>query len=348
MANRFDRQVILSALDGIVQFEDPLTQNILVQLQYTMIDPNGTLVAPKGSLALGPEGTFVNLNGGSSWGLMSAGAGGILWKPDGGGTATTWFDVMDIVDSTPVPMPIFVNAMTAPAIIPVKPGGGEWDLHNCALWGEQLGGPGSNIVTMDPGAKLHNLHGLYNEIALLCQPDGSGDCLTFTPAPGNPPILILSLGCAITNGGTTPAMTVGANKLNVISIIDRGIVISGAQPLVHLADPTSTLILGIGAGAASINDNWLTGVPGSTLLYLTDGTGPSPLPANAGMFGSSLSYPQGPIGQAFTLATRPVSMGGFDPLGVGLMIFVTDLGPNGAPLWWTGTAWVDATSTIVP
>lgn len=44
-----------------------------------------------------------------------------------------------------------------------------------------------------------------------------------------------------------------------------------------------------------------------------------------------------------TLAQRP-TLGTTDK---GYLYFATNQGANGAPLWWNGTAWVDAASTIV-
>jgi len=67
--NRFAETVVLSDLDGAVEFIDPTTGALTFVLHYFPINPNGLLLAPAGSIVSGPSGAYVS-QGGTVWGLV--------------------------------------------------------------------------------------------------------------------------------------------------------------------------------------------------------------------------------------------------------------------------------------
>lgn len=130
------------------------------------------------------------------------------------------------------------------------------------------------------------------------------------------------------------------NVFFVLDIILNGsLLIGGPAPIINVNGPGATIIAGV-LGTATINNNWLTGPLGSTLIYENADGAPSPLPTNAGFAGTT--FQDILTGASCTgPATRPVNPLGALPIGA--TIFDRSLGITGKPIWWDGTQWVDAT-----
>jgi hypothetical protein len=243
----------------------------------------------------------------------------------------TWADVMAMVSASEAPLPIWVSSAFGVPTIPA--GSGTSDLHWCWFQSQTLGGLGQTTVELEDGAVLHNLWGCVGNAGVHMHPT-IAPCLTFTTTGGNPPILSLWSTGGMQNSGTVPAIQ--AVDFFVLLLRLAGGLVTGTAPVLNIG-PGAVGVLGI-ANSGVYPIDVISSTDGTaTLVVQTDGTGPSPLPAQAGFAGTQVFAAQGPASSS-TTAGRPV--GPFGPVPVGLMDFDTTLGK---PVWWDGTQWVDAT-----
>lgn len=262
------------------------------------------------------------------------GSGALLWQPGGPGPIQTWADVMAIVDSTDIPLAIYGDQSFAPLIIPSS--SGTSNLKFSWLAAKTLGQPGFIQFNLQDGAVLHDLYGVVGAAGLVCSPT-TGPCLTFTPPGGGQPALLANqYDGAFQNNGSVPAVEVPDGLFFVLGGFLSGGVATGTAPFAR-AGVGSTILLASIAGGIFQSDI-VSSVDGTaTLIWRLDGTGPSPVPSQAGFTGTTLVTAIGPA-MATTTALRPV---GSQP---GQTDFDTDLG---IPIWWNGIAWVDSTGAPV-
>ena len=74
--NIFDNEVVLEYLEGSIIFRNIVTGEDKNEILYTELDPNGALLAVKGSVAFGPSGSWENISvvsPGTAWQLIGTG-----------------------------------------------------------------------------------------------------------------------------------------------------------------------------------------------------------------------------------------------------------------------------------
>lgn len=236
---------------------------------------------------------------------------------------------MSFVAANNAPLDIYVNGN---AVIPV----GLYLMKGAGLIADPI--IGSFTITMIDGAQLENLGFIAGQLTLQANATNLTP-LVFTAAAGESPnALLLRFNGILQNNGAIPMIEVAAGDLFVLGIILNGtLLVPGAAPIFNIG---AGAVVIIGATGDTIIDNgWLTGSVGSTLLYQNGGGIPSPLPLNAGFAGSTLQNIL--LGTSCTdPTTRPVNP--FGSLAIGATIFDQSLGTTGKPIWWDGTQWVDA------
>jgi hypothetical protein len=202
---------------------------------------------------------------------------------------------------------------------------------------------GAFTITMADGAQLENLGFVEGQIVL----EANSTVLTplvFNAATGGAPnALILRFNGALQNNGSIPMIEVPNGTFFVLGmLLNATLLVSGPAPIVNANGGAGTVVIVGVQGTATINNDWLTGPVGCTLLYQNLGGAPSPLPTNAGFAGITIQNIL--TGASCTgPATRPINP--FGALPIGATIFDQSLGASGKPIWWDGTQWVDATGT---
>ena len=340
----------LTVPHGLVANGQPVAPMIVQPNQGTLLEVTAvttttvTFTNPDGAAALGARFLCVYLHsiqsleadvppGAMLWqgqGPGGGAAGGVFWEPGGPGAVQTWGDVMAVVSASEAPLPIWVsNAYGVPTIPAAS---GTSDLHWCWFQSQTLGGLGQTTVELEDGAVLHNLWGCIGNAGVHMHPT-TGPCLTFTTTGGNPPILSLQSTGGMQNSGTVPAIEdVG---FFVLLLRLAGGLVTGTAPVLNIG-PGAIGVVGIANGGVFPNDVISSTDGTATLVIQTDGTGPSPLPTQAGFTGTQSFSPQGSA-STWTTPGRPVPA--FGPLPVGLTGYNTTLA---SPEWWDGAAWVTA------
>lgn len=74
--NVFDNLVVLEATEGLIVFRDFATGVDALFFFFYPGNPNGIVPAPKGSIASGPAGAFINTDGAVAWAVLGGGGGG--------------------------------------------------------------------------------------------------------------------------------------------------------------------------------------------------------------------------------------------------------------------------------
>jgi hypothetical protein len=245
----------------------------------------------------------------------------------------------------------FTQSFTVPSV-GMPPTG--WPMA-LATWESALPATGAVTVTVPPGVTIDMLSGMTHGIGVTCNPSVDGETFKYSEfPPGMVIVLGIGFGATLVNTSTKAlAVTPGAGPQTYFVVADFV-----ATWLTPLAGPIvkalgSDVVIGSGLQSWSgLQDGWAESSSGSALLLYQDGIG-SNFPAVSwagpiaeqfnGTDSLQLRQRNGTIAGRAALAALPSFA-----LKVGSMYFATDLGPNGAPLWWNGTAWVDATGTVVP
>lgn len=296
----------------------------------------------KSSVAV-PDGVNVIApgSGPGRWFRVAGSAGGgpsqIVWQPGTPTTAlhvATWAEVYAGIQATDSRVQVMVDDQLGAASVPA----GFYDLGGrveisalVARFG--FSGPPTAVV-MDDGAVFHNLYTVQENIRLETH-QTAAPALTFDSFA----IFAVWNGGVLDNQGSRPVIDVGAGTALAFRLKNGGTV-SGNMPVIDLVG-AATLALNATDLPFLIND-WISGDPASTLIYLTDDTfAPPTLAGFAGTYSIDLrgSKADRDTPAAGDTASRPSGGVPFGPL-LGQMYFDTDLTK---PIWWDGTQWVDAT-----
>lgn len=237
---------------------------------------------------------------------------------------------MAFVDASNAPLNIYVrgNATIPPGVYSMKGSGFISDPIISA-----------NVISMADGAQLVNLGFVEGQMFLVANATALTPIVENDAPPGAPNALILRFNAILQNNGTIPMIEVPTGMFFVLGMVLNATLLPSTAPIINANGAGSTIIAGV-LGAASIGNDWATGPVGSVLLYQNLGGAPSPLPTNAGFFGTTIQNII--VGASCTgPATRPFNP--FGALPIGATVFDQSLGTTGKPIWWDGTQWVDAT-----
>lgn len=308
---------------------------------------------------------------GSASGIMLASQGGggsgdlFLFTGDGSPhsdiTFGRWSELMEMTAALQAsasglkPRIRFTNSFTVPTEgMPVT----GWPCARAAFESTVLN-TGAITLTLPAGATLDMLEFINNGLGISFAPAVDGESLKFSQiAPGTgPQIFGIGNGATITHGTSTKALVKTAGAVNQTFFVFAS---SGGTWLAPLTGPIALIEGGdvaIGSqvlgGYQGFPDGWVKSTsPAALLLYQNSISSSFPLVTFAGtifqMFNGTdslqLNQRGGALAGRAALATLP---GGY-ALKVGTTYFATDYGPNGGPLWWNGSAWVDSTGAVVP
>lgn len=297
-------------------------------------------------------------------GDSGAGSDLLIFTGDGsardGNTFGRWPDLIDYLSALQVAQSVlkprirFKQNFTVP--LDGMPATG-WPMA-MATWESPLANTGAVIVTIPPGVTIDMLQGIGFGLGVACAPRADGETFKWSQfAPGTAPwILYLQDGATITNQSVNALVATPGQPTQTYFVFAP----NGATWLAPLDGPIvrangSDVVIGsqVVVGYQGIPDGWADSAsPTALLLYQNSISSTFPALTWAGgiveMFNGTdslqLKQRNGTLADRALLAALP---GGY-ALKIGTTYFATDLGANGAPLWWNGSAWVDATGAIVP
>jgi len=154
MSNRLDGEVLLEKNEGVLIWQDYPSVTDFLQIFFVDIDPNGVFSAPKGSLASGPLGLWMNFDGATGWTPVST-IGGSGTVDVSGNT-----DIPAIAQFVKVNTDAFEWLMFLPALASVPDGktiifksiSGFLDaIINPNNLAEGVNGPPGTAYTLNPG-----------------------------------------------------------------------------------------------------------------------------------------------------------------------------------------------------
>jgi hypothetical protein len=278
----------------------------------------------------------------------------IVWRTgatSGNGIVGSWAEVEAFANAAEATWTLFFDDTVNQNIVPAA---ADVDFKGlCVITFSGKGSPGSIFV--EDGAKLRNLKGLSTAAVITCE------CTT-TPAlyfDVTGAIFALREGArvqayngfdlpAYTNPTAAPIIQVEVGSMVFASLEGGGVTYNGAVTGAPLIDFTVAggfqifAALVNSAGGIAYENNCIQADATSTLLVIYDTTTrmgdqstyfSGTVVNNAIANSSFLNWHNGDT------ASRPTFA-----LIVGAMYFDTDLG---IPIWYNGTAWVDATGTLV-
>ena len=234
-----------------------------------------------------------------------------------------------------------------------------WGMANGTLE-SVIDSTGAVTITVPDGVNLDMLEGVSRGMYLELVPHTKPSLTWSLYPPGVPWIIHVSNGAACKNQGTIPAVTTpgsGVFQQYFVFALDsdsQSAVPANSSPIVK-AQGTDVVIYAIQTEGISLNSNdgWAFSASAAALmLYITgiSSTIPAITWAGTQLFLSSATDSAFLNQRYGTLADRallnPLLFG--PVVGIGKTYFATDLGVNGTPLWWNGTAWIDASGAIVP
>lgn len=285
------------------------------------------------------------------------GGAAVHWRPDGTGDATTWYDVMAVVNAHSGPVTIYCSQ---PTTYVIEPGPTEpavvWDMKGAYLVGKN--GPHDSMpVQIRRNATLHNLASVGGGARLQhSKQTGDPPALTFSPlAPGVAPVFVVRDGAELKSlSNATDMMFVTPPGEFYLVFKDLGTAKADGPYPVVAAGPGSQLKVVALTGGLSIDTvqpaNWIGSDPAAFVGWVHDGSMAFPAnfwtgyhPNNAG---TNFNMPLGQCGGMGPTAFRPVDQAAAPNPSVGCMYLDTDLAAGaGKPVWWNGSGWVDATGT---
>jgi hypothetical protein len=82
MANVLDNEVVLEESQGVVIWKNFVTGLEKLYVLHTSVNPNGTVLAPEGSIASGASGAWLNTDGATAWAQISTSSTGNFLAPN--------------------------------------------------------------------------------------------------------------------------------------------------------------------------------------------------------------------------------------------------------------------------
>ena len=301
-------------------------------------------------------------------GLSGSGGGGDLFIFKGDGSAQKgsefgkWSDLMGVTSELQSersglrPRIRFTQPFTVP--LDGMPATG-WPMA-LASWESILPVTGAITVTIPPGATIDMIASIGYGLGVECNPAVDGETFQWSEfPPGSVPwVLAAGNGCSLHNSSPRALVkTPGVATQTYFVLANSGATWGTGGPtgpFVKAQGNDVVICSQLVNGFSPVPDGWAESSAGSTLLLYQNGIDSGfPVISWAGTVfeqyngtnSLQLNQKNGTLADRAALALAP-----FAPYGlkVGSTYFATDQGPNGAPLWWTGTAWVDATGTVIP
>ena len=271
----------------------------------------------------------------------------IAWRPDGGGNAKTWDDVMVRIAASPVPMVIDVAPQVLPYAIPASPS--AYNLKY-ATFSSRLAAPTTTVDVLD-GAVLQDLSMLSGDVGLQFH-STSGDALKYTPIPNAPGVLAIQRSARIRNAGAVPVITAqpsGGGPGFVLASFENGNIDDGTAPVVAIADNASFIfeVLSAFNTGTTVPPSIASGSALATMLIFHDGTLIFPFTMQTDLVSTPLNVPLGLSPSSGPSSMRPVGLGGPTSQAIGVSYFDTGIIPQ-RTIWWRGADWVDGAGVVVP
>lgn len=253
----------------------------------------------------------------------------ILWKPDGGGDATTWEGVYALLNQIETPATIFLDGPTNGFTIPP----GNYSLFGSSLRTRVfLATP--RIINVQNGVMIQNLERIEGSVEF--QTNNTTDTVLDCILPSLS-VVICGLGAVLRNNGTFPIIRGSAGVTRVLAFFGGSCEVGNpASAILDLPAGTVALLYCV-QGSGPFLGNLISGPVGSLVILQHDGSIEFPFPAQPLFFGTFLNNPLGVDGGAGPTSFRPAA--GLRPVSVGCEYFDTDIG---IPVYWTGAIWVDS------
>lgn len=173
-----------------------------------------------------------------------------------------WATLMAKIATQPVKRPVitFTESFTIPA--------GTWNLKG-GIFSSRTFVTGTVVVTLPDDAILDNFSGTSKGIVLNGTPSTVHDSFTFSELPpGEPKVIFIELGSAITNTGSVPLVTAISGDFFVLAENQSGMLaIAGpSAPLIH-GEAGCTILASAGCVGTSggYPESWVDG--DGTLIY---------------------------------------------------------------------------------
>jgi len=262
---------------------------------------------------------------GSSGSGPSPGSGGsILWAPGTAGAFQSGPAVVAFLAANAAagggPVLVWLDFAGVGGTDSIGPGPGTVDLFHATFAVITPGGPGVCVIDVPDGVVIHDPGMCVNGVVIVTH-GTAAPSITFTP--GNPAIFQSRLNGGLENAGTYPAIDLVPGAFLVLVSELSGVYLTGTAPLVRMA-AGAFLIIASTQGGTIQADLVSSLAPGDgTIVYRGDGTGPSPLPNNAGFSGAIYLANVGPTPTAVPTALRPVPVIGDIPTA--LEVYDTDI-----------------------
>lgn len=212
---------------------------------------------------------------------------------------------------------------------------GTYNLKRSSMVGANVDNTSAITMTVDDGVVLLDLAGISGGISLVCASTVAGGWLQFSAT--NQTFYVRQFATIQNNLGVTPAILASTAFLLVISnhahILGTNVIVANADVHVQVTE----------FGSGVITDDYITSAIAARVVYVHDGSLPTPLPTSTGC--TIVNSPLGVVGGSGPSTFRPVSRG-LDEFGldVGCLYFDTTLAPT-IPIWWDGAQWIDAAGT---
>jgi hypothetical protein len=227
----------------------------------------------------------------------------IVWDNNGGGSATTWADVM--AQLTAQGMAIYVAPSETDYVIPA----GVYDLRDATFTSAVFALP---FIQLEDAAQLQNCRGISDVV--LYDNNNALPGLTFPDALASRPIVFTIDGQSgeaafVKAGMSVASFSLPTGEATPAFNLRNGaaMAISGSGAIASLASSGLLVIITDNElGGSQLPDGWLVGDAASQLGYYTDGTQQNPLPdISATFLGSVALLPFATVGGAGAL--RPLS-----------------------------------------
>ena len=268
----------------------------------------------------------------------------IIFKPNAPPTdvryAHTWQEVMDLIALSASPIDVWIDCVTSgPFSIPL----GVYDMKLATLRSVVFSNPSMNLLIAPEGVQLRNLSSIVGSMGIEGRPSSLATFAFDIPNPGEPPVLVLQLGAALSNRGSRSlidAPNTGGGPGMIFALYNASAVDDGSTaPIISIAPNGVAILSLLSPGGSPAN---IVSGDATTQLWII-GTSSPVTPPTVGFTGTLMNLPGG-ISFGGPTAQRPSLAGGQN---IGLSYFDTSLGLHGKPIWWNGTAWVYADGTLV-
>lgn len=248
--------------------------------------------------------------------------------PSAGNRFRTWAEAYAIVQASNAPIDIACAVQTIP--VPA----GVYDMKGGSLFSVQFGFGAGTLVTLADGAVLKNLLSIEG---LELRGNSNTQTSLVWDQVATEASMKITFGATLANRGSHAMVEIAPNGFGDFAVINQSRVSAEPDPVFAIGDSGQLFVDVTLGGTGNFSNNFVSGPGTATLAYFHDGSMQSPLPTNGGFSGTVTNTPIQGVGG--TTADRPTG-----DLNIGTAFFDTTIVPA-RPVFWNGTAWVDATGT---